>query len=212
MLNPVEKIVADLFHTMYYYSSHTWNEGITRWMGVPVLQNPLDMWVLQELIFETQPDFLIETGSCSGGSALFFVTIFPKLEVISIDTGDLDIPKFDHKRIWWKIGKSTNKTVLIDVKKAVKGKKVMVVLDSDHTDQNVLTEMESYGPLVSGGCYMVVCDTNLGGNPIHNMSVKGPGPMKAIEKYFEKHSDFEVDLNREKFYMTFFPNGWLRKK
>lgn len=212
MLNPTEKIVSDIFHTMYYHSTHTWNGGITTWMGVPVLQNPLDMWILQEIIFETKPDVIIETGSCAGGSALFLVTIFPKLEVISIDTGELDFPKFEHKRIWWKCGRSTDKTVLMDVKKAVKDKKIMVMLDSDHTDKNVLAEMEAYGQMVSSGCYMVVCDTNLGGNPVHNNSVKGPGPMKAVEKYFEKHHDFEIDQTKEKFYMTFFPNGWLRKK
>jgi len=89
----------------------------------------------------------------------------------------------------------------------------MVVLDSDHTDQNVIQEMETYGPLVTPGYYMVVCDSNLGGNPIHNAVVKGPGPMKAIMRFMASNTDFEMDMARsEKFYMTFFPNGWLKKK
>ena len=213
-MEPIEQLVATIFHTMYYYSAHTWNNGNTKWMGIPVLQNPLDMWILQEIICETKPELIIETGSAVGGSSLFYVSISDFLEVISIDTQKEMRSQVDHPRIKFMKGRSTDKKIVDQVRRAVKGKRTMVILDSDHSAENVLKEMTTFGPLVTPGCYMVVCDTNLGGNPIQNGAVPGPGPMGGLQQFLDKDKGrtFEIDKGREKFYMTFFPNGWLRKK
>ena len=87
----------------------------------------------------------------------------------------------------------------------------MVVLDSDHSAGHVTKEIEAYAPIVAVGCYLVVFDTNLGGNPIENRNAPGPGPMSAVRDYLSNHSDFDIDIECEKFYLTFAPNGWLKK-
>ena len=205
--------IIDLFHWMFYQSQNTWASA--KWMGVPCLQNPLDLWVMQEIISETKPDIIIETGTASGGSALFYVSANPRLQVISIDKNvNLEsVPKFEHKNIWWKNGESTDPDVVADVRKAVGfGNRVMAILDSDHSTENVLAEMRLYGPMVSSGCYMVVNDTNVGGNPVHSPQVPGAGPMGAVKAFMEENRDFDIDKSREKFILTFHPNGWLKRK
>lgn len=221
-MNPLEKIIADSFHVMFYFSDHTWNRGYTKWMGVPVLQSPFDMWTFQEVIVDTLPEVIIETGSAAGGSALFFASIFDLLakikknvdgSVISIDTQAEMETKVSHPRIKFIKGKSVDPKIVNMIKSKIKRKRVMVVLDSDHTDKNVSAEIKIYAPFVTPGCYLVVCDTNLGGHPVFNNAVPGLGPMKAVEKFFKSSPDFDIDKFREeKYFMTFFPNGWLRRK
>jgi len=89
---------------------------------------------------------------------------------------------------------------------------VMVFLDSDHSMEHVARELKAYGPMVTPGCYMVVDDTNLGGHPVVNPSVPGPGPFVAVMEYLQKEKSFEIDQSRHKFYMTWCVNGFLRKK
>lgn len=199
---------VDEFHKLFYSSEHTWRD--TRWLGVPVYQNPLDMWVLQEIIRETNPGMIIETGTAAGGSALFYVSVFGG-KVISIDTQERLKPAFTHERIQFIKGFSTDVNIREQVGKLVAGQRVMVVLDSDHTTENVAREIELYAPLVTLDCYLVVCDTNLGGNPIHNPEVPGAGPRLAVQDYLDRHVDFRVGKSREKFLLTFFPGGWLRR-
>ena len=108
-------------------------------------------------------------------------------------------------------GSSTEKGIVDQVKSLAGHKKrVMVVLDSDHACDHVLKEMEIYGSMVSPGSYMIVEDSNVNGHPVK--PEHGPGPMEAIQSYMQKHDDFEIDLSREKFFMTQNPNGFLRKK
>lgn len=204
----MNQTIVDAFHKLFYSSENTWRD--TRWLGVPVYQNPLDMWVLQEIIHETRPDVIIETGTAAGGSALFYVSIFGG-KVISIDTQERLRPVFTHERIHFIKGFSTDVNIREQVCTLVAGQRVMVILDSDHTTENVAREMELYAPLVTLDCYLVVCDTNLGGNPIQNPEVPGAGPMGAVQDYLDTHVDFRVDHECEKFYLTFFPGGWLRR-
>jgi cephalosporin hydroxylase len=211
----IEKKITDAFHLMYYNSSHTWNGSNTKWMGVPCFQNPLDMWIFQEIIFETKPTIIIECGSFMGGSSQFFAHMMDNADifdgrVISIDVGDKS--KADHPRVLKLSGKSTSSLILKWINEEIRDNdKVMVVLDSDHSTENVLSELRIYAPIVTLGCYLVVMDSNLGGNPIHIPEI-GPGPMTAIEQFMKGNSEFEIDKSREKFYFTFCPNGWLRKK
>ena len=211
MLTPVEQIITDHFHAMYYCSPHTWNGGYTSWRGVPILQNPLDMFIIQEIIMETNPDFIVETGSARGGSALFYTDVSPRVKVISIDTQLVMQPMVKHPRITFAKGMSTDKKIIAMVKKETQKKKVMVILDSDHSTENVIAEMRAYHSLVPVGGYMVVEDTNVGGNPVNHAEVPGKGPMKAVEMFLQENQDFGIDKGREKYYMTFHPNGWLRR-
>ena len=85
----------------------------------------------------------------------------------------------------------------------------MVVLDSDHSQAHVARELELYSPLVTPGCYLVVEDTDVNGHPV-NFS-HGPGPMEALNEFLPAHPEFVADSSREKFMVTFFPRGWLKR-
>lgn len=217
--NFMERLIADSFHVMYY-ASNVWNGGNTKWLGVGLFQHPMDMWIKQEIVFETKPTLIIETGSANGGSALFYATILDQMQqgrIVSIDLQDeksgMGIPKFKHRRINFLKGNSVDLGVVKKIKAMIKpSDRVMVGLDSDHTAEHVLKELKIYGPLVTSGCYMVIDDTNLGGHPIMNQNVPGPGPWAAVAEYLEKEKSFEIDQSRHKFYMTWSPNGFLRKK
>lgn len=209
-----EKSIIDLFHLLYYFSPHTWNNGWTKWMGVPCFQNPLDLWVLQETIWETKPNLIVETGTALGGSALFFASVFDGMgegKVISIDTQDGMKPMKEHPRVAFLKGISTEAGMVEKVRVECQEKRVMVILDSDHSIDNVLRELKIYSQFVSAGCYLIVDDTNLEGNPVYNPNSPGD-PKKAVEMFMRENDEFEVDPSKEKFYLTFMPGGWLKKK
>jgi cephalosporin hydroxylase len=90
-------------------------------------------------------------------------------------------------------------------------KKIMVILDSDHSKEHVLKELNFYHGLVSKGSYLVVEDSNLNGHPVHSGWGTGPGPMEAIEEFLPEHPEFVIDKTKEKFLMSFNPNGYLKK-
>ena len=199
---------------LLYYGSEVWNGRNTRWLGFPVYQNPCDMWVMQEILFETRPDVLIECGSGCGGSALFYVSVWPG-HVISIDNQMEMTVELEHERIEFVTASSTDEWTVRQVKEAVKGKRVMVYLDSDHHPINVLRELETWGSVVSEGCYMVVHDTNLNGRPIPNAihpGLEGLDPAAAVDEFLKKHLEFKADREREKFMLTFSPGGFLKKE
>jgi cephalosporin hydroxylase len=207
-MNYVEQGVVDTF-TKLFYLSNPWNGSNMRWLGVPVFHAPSDLWVMQEIITETKPDLIIETGSAFGGSALFFASVFLG-NVISIDTQQMVKPVVIHKRIEFKKASSLDKTTIAKVKKAAKGKRVMVFLDSDHHEKHVAAELKAYASLVTPGCYLVVHDTLLGGNPLQVDT--GENPMAAVKKFMDGNEEFETDRTREKFLMTFSPSGFLRRR
>jgi cephalosporin hydroxylase len=225
-MTEVERITSLFFHVMFFMSDK-WNRGRTRWLGEAVYQNPMDMWAFQEVIWETQPDVIVETGSCYGGSALFFATILDhkqtKGRVISVDIQKPPfVPNIEHPLVTFIKGDSSDPKIAKQVtSKIKKNDRVMVVLDSEHTEAHVIKELNLYAPLVTPGCYLVVCDTNLGGNPISMVKMEGDedakkkekGPLAAVQRYLKNNKNFEVDVDREeKFFLTFFPSGWLRRR
>lgn len=201
------------FHKLIYGNKdagHIWQ--FTNWLGVKTTKCPLDMWVFQEIIVETKPDLIIESGSFVGGSALFMAEICDSIKkgnIVSIDINKANFPK--HNRIKFLTGSSLDPEIIEQVKKEIRNKeqKVMVNLDSDHTKNHVLQEMKIYGELVSKGCYMIVEDTNINGHPV--LSDFGDGPMEAVNEFLKDREDFVVDKDREKFLLTFNPNGYLKK-
>jgi cephalosporin hydroxylase len=199
------------FHILNYNSAKTtWLN--TSWLGVPTEKTPQDMWTYQEIFKETTPDVLIEAGTADGGSAYYYATIFDLLgrgRVITIDIAGSDKrPK--HPRITYLTGSSTAPDLAGRVKSLIApGERVMVSLDSDHTKAHVLAEMKIYGELVTPGCYMVVEDTNVNGHPVYPEF--GPGPMEALREYLSHDGRYAIDHTREKFGLTYFPDGWLRR-
>jgi cephalosporin hydroxylase len=96
------------------------------------------------------------------------------------------------------------------VQTVIEGKdRIMTILDSDHHKEHVLRELEIYSKFVTKESYIIVEDTNINGHPVR--STFGPGPMEAIKEFLKMNEDFMIDRSREKFYLTFNPDGYLKK-
>jgi cephalosporin hydroxylase len=205
----LERVVVALAYRRLHYSSACIQ---TRWLGSRALKNPLDLWIYQEIINETRPDVIVETGTAHGGSAAYLASICELLEsgeVISIDIAPVspDYPK--HPRITYLGGRSsTVDEVVKDVRKRTEGKRTMVILDSDHSERHVTAELEVYAPLVSPGCFLLVEDTIIGLVDRDEL----PGPAQAVKKFLSRSGDFEVDTTRERYLLTSLPGGYLRRR
>jgi cephalosporin hydroxylase len=200
--------ITEKFHLLSYYGGALQQ---TYWLGVPILKSPLDCWVYQEIIAEQRPDLIIETGTDLGGSALFFASICDSIghgRIVSIDIRSA--AHVQHPRITFLVGDSTSEGILERVRQLARGtERRMVILDSDHSADHVRRELEAYRDLVTVGSYMVVEDTNVNGHPV--MPEHGPGPFEAVSDFLQRNDDFEADHSREKFLVTYFPNGYLKR-
>ncbi len=204
------KTLIDAFHRLYY-DSYVWNE--TTWFGAKVMKYPGDLVIYQQLVAETKPMVIIETGTAHGGSALFFAHLMDILgggKVITIDT-KVQPGRPAHPRIKYLTGFSTSQDIMERVKNMLRpGDRIMAVLDSDHGKDNVSRELKAYSPLVTPGNYLIVEDTNINGHPVY--PAFGPGPMEAVEEFLRENHDFEIDRAMEKFLVTFNPSGFLKKR
>jgi cephalosporin hydroxylase len=197
------------------------------WMGRPIIQHPHDSMALQELIWQTKPDVIIETGIAHGGSIIFSASM---LELVGGDGFvigiDIDIRKHNRaeiehhpmfKRIKLIEGSSVAPGTIEQVKQMAAGKKnVMVILDSYHTHEHVMQELQLYGPMVSVNNYMVVFDTWVEDVPENYYPDrpwdKGDNPKTAVFEFLETNKDFIIDKSIEhKLSITLAPDGWLKK-
>ncbi len=211
--------IVDEFHKLYYDAAvygGTWRD--TYWLGVPTAKCPLDLWVYQELLFKLRPDVVVECGTFNGGSALFLASMLDLLgtgRVVTIDIEE-NPDRPTHGRITYLNGSTTSPDVLAQVRSFVHGngadpaKTVMVLLDSDHSKDHVAAELREYSPLVTPNSYLIVEDTNVNGHPVSELH--GPGPMEAVEQFLSETGEFTPDREREKFFLTFNPKGFLRKR
>jgi cephalosporin hydroxylase len=199
-----------------WYSKAPFNEMWYR--GWPIVKCPLDLWSYHEIIDQTRPTFIVETGTYAGGSALYLadqLEIVGGGDVISIDINrGTDLPQDD--RIEFIEGLSSiDKRVLEHVKERAKGQKTMVLLDSDHSADHVLKELNVYAPLVSIGAYLIVEDTNRdayralyqSGHLNDDMC----GPAEALRKWQPTNKGFLVDKRRERFLFSQNPGGYLKR-
>jgi cephalosporin hydroxylase len=191
------------------YLSDAWTQAT--WLGAQALKNPLDLWVYQEIVFETKPDLIVETGTYRGGSALYLATVCDLVgagEVVSIDIEPLRDDYPEHPRVTYLGGRSsTDAGVLEEVRLRAAGRSTLVILDSDHSQAHVEAELDAYAPLVPVGGYVIVEDSNIG--QIREDLL--PGPLEAVEQFIQARDDFEIDRAREKFLITFNPSGYLRR-
>ena len=211
----VDKAALDRVITMWSESKNTFFRN--KWLGLPTLQNPMDVWVTQEIMFETKPDFIVEAGTFVGGSAALWATILaqinPKGRVITIDVVDrmaearkLPIVK---RHVDFLLGSSTDDKVVKEVKRRVKGHSAMVILDSLHTKEHVLNELHAYAPIIPVGGYLIVQDAFLNGHPAPEGW--GPGPYEAVEEFLKESNNFVSDRDRERLMITFNPTGFLKR-
>ena len=210
---PPDLAVADLdaFHRLYYdQQKESW--GNTYWLGVSLEKCPFDLHIYQEILYETKPDVLIECGTDKGGSAYYFASIFDLLghgRLLTIDMKDFRQSP-PHPRVVYFLGDSVSAEMVDKIKGSIRpGETVMVSLDSDHHMDHVLKELKIYSAFVTLGNYLVVEDTNINGHPV--LPDFGPGPAEAVDAFLARNSDFQRDRTREKFGLTFFPGGYLKR-
>jgi cephalosporin hydroxylase len=181
-------------------------------MGIQTLKYPTDLWIYQEIVSETLPDVIVETGTWHGGSALFLATICDELghgKVITIDTQPGE-PLPDHPRIVYLRGSSTDPAVLGEVREQTReAHGVMAILDADHSCAHVLAELAAYSELVTSGNYLIVEDTNVNGHPV--LPDHGPGPGEAVDEFLRRDTRYVADRSREHLLITANPRGFLRR-
>lgn len=203
------------------------------WLGVPIWQMPEDLIRLQEICVEVQPDWIVETGTKFGGSAIFFASLLEltgKREggVITIDIfSTIEAEKtfathplrnYVKKAI---VGDASAPSAGEQVRSALGDKpgKVLVFLDDNHNADHVYREMELYSPFVSTGSYMIVADTiyqDLAGTPAGVPSEKypdvyGSNPRVAVSRFLKERNDFEKDGRFMERGVGNFPDGFLKK-
>lgn len=213
------------------------------WLGRPIIQYPQDMVAIQELVYAVKPDLIIETGVAHGGSLVLSASLLALLDVSdAIEAGktidprvssrkvvgvDIDIRAHNRaaiekhpmsSRIQLIQGSSIDAGVIQRVKDAARGyERVMVFLDSNHTHDHVLAELEAYASLTSKGSYCVVFDTLIEDMPKELFPDRpwGPGdnPKTAVHQFLKSHPEFEIDRAvADKLQITVAPDGFLRRK
>jgi cephalosporin hydroxylase len=183
------------------------------WLGHPIWQNVLDLWVIQEAIAEVRPSLLIEAGTNRGGSALYYANLFDLMDHGRVITCDVErMHDLAHHRITFLLGGSTSPDVVRAVRDsvAVTDGPIMVILDSDHSQSHVSEEMETYSRFVSPGSLMLVQDGVI--DTLAMLRRDRPGPLPAIREFLRQHPEFEPEPARsEKFLISHHPSGWLRR-
>lgn len=212
------------------------------WLGRPIIQYPQDMVAIQELVWTVKPDLIIETGIAHGGSLILSASILALLDMCdateagtSIDPRcpgrrvlgiDIDIRSHNRaaieahplaSRIDMIQGSSIDSKIIAQVRKyAEVYKRVLICLDSNHTHEHVLAELEAYAPLTSAGSYCVVFDTLIEDLPEDTFTDRpwgrGNNPKTAVLEYLRTHPEFEIDKTIEnKLQITVAPGGYLKR-
>jgi cephalosporin hydroxylase len=198
-----------------------------KWLGMRIIKVPNDLLVLQEIISEVRPQYIIETGIAHGGSLIFFSSILKLLniknsKVIGIEINlkkknELLIKRHPlRKNIKIIKGSSTDIEIFKLIKKIIKKKKTMVVLDSNHTEEHVLKELEMYSSLVSKNSYVIVQDTGIAHMPeTFNKNrpwTKKKNPHSAVLKFLKKNNKFKIiNYWYDKIIFSSSPDGFLKK-
>lgn len=202
------------------------------WLGRPIIQNPIDIMAMQEIIWAVKPDLIIETGIAHGGSLIFSASML-ELNAACGGPGDAEVLGIDidirahnrqaieahplSRRIAMLEGSSIAPEIIAQVRERAKGKqRTLVCMDSNHTHAHVLAELEAYAPLVSVGSYCVVFDTFVEDVPADVFKDRpwhpGNSPKTAVWEYLKTHPEFEIDQSmHQKLLITVAPDGFLKR-
>jgi cephalosporin hydroxylase len=218
----VTALAADLFNKSAKYK-YSYNFS---WMGRPIIQYPQDIVAMQEIIWEVKPDLIIETGIAHGGSLIFHASMLELLGNEGLVVGiDIDIrahnrveiekhPMFKHIRMIE--GSSIDEAIVSQVRALAQGRqRVLVSLDSNHTHEHVLRELEYYSPFVTKGSYLIVFDTVIEDMPAGSFPDRpwdiGNNPKTAVREFLKSNDRFVIDEQvSNKLLLTVAPSGYLR--
>ena len=201
------------------------------WLGRPIIQYPQDIVAMQEIIWRVRPDLIIETGIAHGGSLIFSASMLVLLEASRLIKGgmvlgiDIDIREHNRvaiekhplsDRIRMIQGSSVDDAIVKKVHDFASGySNILVILDSNHSHEHVLAELNAYAPLVSAGSYCIVLDTIVEDMPDNMFAdrpwCRGNNPKTAVHEFLKRNRRFEIDRDIEnKLLITVAPDGYLR--
>jgi cephalosporin hydroxylase len=215
------KVLANLF------TRSGWQQKISyepTWLGIPIIQTPEDISMMQEVIWKVRPDVIIECGVAHGGALVLYASILEmtgKGHVIGVD---VEIRKYNRlalqshpmsRRFTLIEGSSVDEATVQQVREMIRpDDRVMVTLDSNHTAAHVAQELSLYAPLVTPDSYLVVFDGVMqvladapGGSP----SWDTDNPWQAVQQFISENADFEIDLYYNRLKVTHCPGGFLRR-
>ena len=194
------------------------------WLGVPVIQTPEDLVLMQELIFKIQPDVIVELGIAHGGGMIYEASLMELLGKGKVIGVDVEIRKHNRdvieahplaKRIEMIEGSSIDESIVQEVKKKIpKEAAVLVFLDSNHTKPHVLSELEIYQDFVGVGSYMVVFDTissRLAKQGVAKNIYVDNGPLEAVMEFLKTNDKFQIDKHFNKLYASHSQDGYLKR-
>lgn len=218
----IRRLAADVFGRINEYR-YSYN---FTWMGRPIIQYPQDLMAIQEIIWKVRPSLIVETGIAHGGSLIFSSSM---LELIGGEgrVVGVDIDIRAHNRAAIEAHPMADRIAMIegsaidpDIVAAVRahlpqdGRPVMVILDSHHTHEHVLAELELYSPMVGEGSYLLVLDTvieDMNGAFPDRPWAKGDNPKTAVREFLRTNDRFEIDREMsDKLVLTVAPDGFLR--
>lgn len=216
----VRTLNAKAFEYKYYLNF--------RWLGRPIVQYPQDIVALQEIVWETRPTLIVETGVAHGGSLILYASLFELMQlpgaVVGVEielrphneSAIRDHPMSDRIRVVK--GSSTDPAVVAQVAEIARGhERVMVVLDSFHSHEHVTAELAAYAPLVTSGNYLVVFGTAVGELPasldIQRAWNHERNPRSALEAWLAAGQPFDVDAGlSQRLILSDGPGGYLRRR
>lgn len=201
------------------------------WMGRPVIQLPEDMLRIQEVIYQVQPDVILETGIAHGGSLIYYASLCKAMDKGRVVGVDIEIRPHNRTAIeahplfpWITLleGDSVAPAMVERVKNLIQpGETVLVMLDSNHTKAHVLAELEAYAPLVTPGSYIVAADgimEQVAGAPRTQPDWTWNNPRQAALEFLQTHPEFVLDTPAFPFnegvvqkQVTYWPGGYLKR-
>lgn len=195
------------------------------WMGIPIIQLPEDLLMMQELIYKVRPEVVIETGTAHGGTAMFYASVLKLLGPGRVVSIDIEIRPYNRlaiqahplsERVTLIEGSSVSEGVVRQVQQMIRPREtVLVALDSNHSYSHVRAEMEAYAPLVTPGSYLVVFDgimEAIADAPNGKLEWKSDNPRRAVHDFLQHNPEFEIDPYYNRLLVTYCPAGFLRRK
>jgi cephalosporin hydroxylase len=217
------------FHVLaQLWTRSNWHSRLSyevTWLGIPIIQLPEDMVVMQEVIWKVRPDVIVESGVAHGGALVLYASIMELLDRGRVIGVDIEIRKYNRlaieahplaHRIELIEGDSLADETVDAVRSLIRpGERVMVALDSNHTREHVAGELERYAPLVTPSSYLVVFDGVMA--LVADAPAAGEGwdhdnPLEAVRDFLEGSDDFEVDRSYERLAVTYCQGGFLRRR